>query len=314
MKAQANTCFANVKQQTLDPTVWQMACDELRTKYGHEFAGESLKLMKIIGDLKGQGCTLADPKQAGKLVLECESYAAHAICLETLMPDGQKYCAKPTMKISDMKSAEQTATAGAQPSAAALGAAAAQAGQSARAAQPGTAQQRQALQRPTQVGDTQAANATTGRTRQVSSVFEAEQLLTAGKTQLRGGQAVAQGMAGFGPGWSGDAQVFWHGATVGATLDLLIDVPADGAWTVEIALTQAPDYGQLAFEVDHHPVERPFDGYAPRVAGPVTVALGTFAMIHGPRPVSLKIVGRNPAASGWLVGIDRVVLKPADGK
>lgn len=61
------------------------------------------------------------------------------------------------------------------------------------------------------------------------------------------------------------------------------------------------------------PVRQRFDGYAPQVAGPVTVALGTFAMIKGPRPVSLKIVGRNAASSGWLVGVDRIVLKPADG-
>ena len=140
--------------------------------------------------------------------------------------------------------------------------------------------------------------------------FEAERLLAAGKAQVRGGQAVAQDMAGFGPGWSGNAQLFWHGGAVGATLDLLIDVPGDGAWVVEIALTQAPDYGQLAFEVDQHPAGQVFDGYAPQVAGPVTVALGSFAMQRGPRLVSLKIVGRNPSSTGFLAGIDRIRLSP----
>jgi hypothetical protein len=138
-------------------------------------------------------------------------------------------------------------------------------------------------------------------------------LLTDGKIGLGGGQAVVQPMAGFGPGWSGDAQVFWHGGAVGATLDLMVDVPRDGAWVVEIALTQAPDYGELAFEVDGHPVAQRFDGYAPQVAGPVTVVLGTFAMQQGSRPVSLKIVGRNRTATGWLVGVDRIVLQPAGG-
>jgi hypothetical protein len=131
---------------------------------------------------------------------------------------------------------------------------------------------------------------------------------------VSGGQVVAQEMAGFGPGWSNNAQLFWHGGAVGATLDLLVDVPADGAWDVVIELTQAPDYAQLTFEVDQHPVDRPFDGYAPQVVGPVTVPLGIFAMQRGQRPVSLKIIGRNPSSSGFLAGVDRVVLKPADSR
>jgi hypothetical protein len=143
--------------------------------------------------------------------------------------------------------------------------------------------------------------------------IEAEGLLRDGAFQLRGGQVVAQPMSGFGPGWGGNAQLFWHGGAVGAVLDLMIDVPQDGAWVVEIDLTRAPDYGQLAFEVDQHPVAAPFDGYAPGVVGPVTVTLGTFAMRAGRRPVSLMITGRNPAATGFLVGIDRILLKPSGG-
>jgi hypothetical protein len=116
-------------------------------------------------------------------------------------------------------------------------------------------------------------------------------------------------MAGFGSGWSGDAQLFWHGGAVGAVLDLMIDVPQDGAWIVEIDLTSAPDYGQLAFEVDHHPVARQFDGYAPAVAAPVTVTLGTFAMQQGRRPLALKIIGRHGNSTGLLAGIDRIRLR-----
>lgn len=150
----------------------------------------------------------------------------------------------------------------------------------------------------------------TGFMPRAPDAFEAERLMAAGKAQVGGGQAVAQDMAGFGPGWSNNAQLFWHGGAVGATLDLLIDVPGDGAWVVEIALTQAPDYGQLAFEVDQHPAGQVFDGYAPQVAGPVTVALGSFAMQRGQRLVSLKIVGRNPSSTGFLAGIDRILLSP----
>ena len=139
--------------------------------------------------------------------------------------------------------------------------------------------------------------------------IEAEALAPSNAVMVAGGRADVQPMAGFGPGWSGDAQLFWHGGPVGAVLDLMIEVPQDGAWLVEIDLTRAPDYGQVAFEVDQHPVAQQFDGYAPAVTAPVTVTLGTFAMKQGRRPLSLKIVGHHGSSTGLLAGIDRVRLR-----
>jgi len=297
-----------VQLQTLDPTVWQMACDELRPRYGQAFAGESLKLMKIIGDIKAMGCTLADPKVAGKLLLECPTYSKRAACMEALYPDGEKYCTTPPLKLSDTFAAEQKAGVAGQPSTAALGALQTQQADAAKRQPPSGGQ---AGSRAVQLPPPQSGQPAAGRMPAAPSTFEAEHLLTVGKVQIRGGQALIQDMAGFGPGWSGNAQLFWHSGAPGAALDLLIDVPSDGAWVVQIALTQAPDYGQLAFEVDQHPASPAFDGYATGVAGPVTVDLGTFAMQKGPRRVSLKITGRNPASTGLLVGVDRVTLQPA---
>jgi hypothetical protein len=79
----------------------------------------------------------------------------------------------------------------------------------------------------------------------------------------------------------------------------------------EIELTRAPDDGQLAFEVDQHPVGPQFDGYAPGVPGPITVTVGTFAMRAGRWPASLIITGRNTASTGFLVGVNRILMKPA---
>lgn len=301
----AKVCYSNVKQQTLDPTVWQLACDELRPRYGQVFAGESLKLMKIIGDLKQQGCKLIDPEQAGKLLLVCPDYAARAACAEALFPAGDKHCTTPPLKASATLTARESVPAGAQHADAAVGAATGPA-QAARRAGPSAALQRQPLQLP----PPQPGQPATGFMPRAPEVIEAEQLLAAGKATVRGGQAVAQDMAGFGAGWSNNTQLFWHGGAVGATLDLLVEVPADGAWAVAIELTQAPDYAQLTFEVDQHPVESPFDGYASGVVGPVSVALGSFALQRGQRLVSLKIVGRNPSSTGFLAGIDRIRLSP----
>ena len=63
---------------------------------------------------------------------------------------------------------------------------------------------------------------------------EAEQLVKANKALVNGGKVAVQPMAGFGPGWSGNAQLFWSGGAVGAVLDLLVDVPAAATYAVEL--------------------------------------------------------------------------------
>lgn len=139
---------------------------------------------------------------------------------------------------------------------------------------------------------------------------EGEALVASRRVLVGGGRVAAQPMAGFGAGWSGDAQLFWSGGAVGAVLDL-IDVPAPGTYAVELALTRAPDYGQGRIQVNGQDVPAVADGYAPRVLAPTPVPLGTFRLAPGQREVSLMIVGKNPQATGYLVGIDRVRLSPA---
>jgi hypothetical protein len=121
-------------------------------------------------------------------------------------------------------------------------------------------------------------------------------------------------MKEFGPSWSGGAQLLWTGGSTGAVLDLLVEIPQDGAWVVELALTRAPDYAQLQFEVDQHPVEKRFDAYAPQVEAPASLLLGSFAMRAGPRRVSILISGKQHVSAGWLVGIDRVRLTRMSGQ
>jgi hypothetical protein len=140
---------------------------------------------------------------------------------------------------------------------------------------------------------------------------EGEDLAKAGRILVGGGKVAAQPMAGFGAGWSGDGQLFWSGGAVGAVLDLLVDVPAAATYAVEIYLTRAPDYGQVKLQVEGQEVAFTVDGYAPRVLAPTPRQLGKFSLAAGERKLSLMIVGKNPQATGYLVGIDRLRLYPA---
>ena len=75
--------------------------------------------------------------------------------------------------------------------------------------------------------------------------MEAEQLTQANNTSENGGKVAVQPMAGFGSGWSGNAQLFWSGVAVGALMDLLVDVPAAATYAVELYMTRAQDYADL---------------------------------------------------------------------
>lgn len=143
--------------------------------------------------------------------------------------------------------------------------------------------------------------------------IEAEALVKAGKASVNGGKVSAQPMAGFGSGWSSNAQLFWSGGAVGAVLDLVIDVPAPGTYGVELYLTRAPDYGNLKVEVDGKSTPAVFTGYAATVSPGGPLMVGRFPLQPGPRRVSFMIVGKAQQSSGYFAGIDQVKLYPVGG-
>ncbi|MEX0628490.1 MAG: hypothetical protein WEB63_05680 [Cucumibacter sp.] len=137
--------------------------------------------------------------------------------------------------------------------------------------------------------------------------IEAEALLDAGVLQVRGGEAIVQDMSGFGPQWSGNQQVLWTGGLRGASMTLPLNVSEPGTYLVELDLTQAPDFGDLAFEVDGAPASGAFSGFASEVVR-ASVSIGTFSMQPGTHWLRLIITGKSPQSSNYLAGLDRVVL------
>jgi len=277
------------------PSLWGWVCASAGSRLALAMRAERKRvLQQVIPILTGTGCTLAKTGDSS-LKFDCDQAPALLAC-HALLPDanlGSRCRRSANYRLPeaararrlDQPQAEMRAPHSAQDV----------------AAQP-------VLAEPPRRLSAAVASALALRTIGI----EAESLLQANAVRAAAGGVDAQAMDGFGTGWSGNAQLFWHGGEVGAVLDLQIEVPHDGAWEVEIALTQAPDYAQLAFEVDQHRAAATFDGYAPRVVGPVTVRLGTFAMRHGLRPRALMITGRHEASTGFLVGIDRVLLRPAE--
>lgn len=265
----AAVCFRNVARQNVTPPVWQSACEQLRPRYQKEYANQAMWMIGAIGRVKSRGCTTPDRKSAQK-----DGLVMHC-------PSHLSYAAC----LSEFSlNGKRYCRLELPPS--------------------------QRLP----VGDSALATGLGGIAGSVLPMrfavgFEGEGLSLQHRYHLRGGELSRQKMKGFGRGWSDNRQLFWHGGETGSTLDLMVEVPRDGAWRVAIDLTRAPDYGQLEFEVDHQPSAIRFDGYAPAVQGPETVDLGVFTLHRGLRPVTLRITGRNGASSGFFAGVDRIRLQ-----
>ena len=155
-------------------------------------------------------------------------------------------------------------------------------------------------------------------------MIEAETLLGKGKVQVNGGNLAVQSMAGFGPGWGGDAQLFWSGGAAGAVLDITYIAPIGGRYDIYLQITRAPDYGKVKTQYSGGPDSGglsggySFDGWGPAVeppyfyAGPPTnyghIVTSIARLKAGENKLAVMIWGKNQQSSGYLVGIDCIVL------
>jgi hypothetical protein len=175
----------------------------------------------------------------------------------------------------------------------------------ARAAAAAMANRQESAARSAPLTTVQVAKAAAAAIPQMFTV-EAEELVANGKAVVNGGQLVARPVVD-----GSGSQLFWHGGAVGAVLDLKIDVPAASRYAVELYFTRGPEYANLQIEVDGNSSPVSFSGFAPSVMAPAPVQAGTFSLQPGTRNVSFMINGKYQDATGFIVGIDRLVFYPA---
>ncbi len=143
----------------------------------------------------------------------------------------------------------------------------------------------------------------------LAGAIEGEQLVT-GATAT-GGVVEVQDMSGFGDQWSGEGQLWWHGAGEGATLTLQLPVRAAGTFDVVGFFTKAPDYGICQLWLGDRQLGSDLDAYATSVVPTGAVNLGRVTLSAGSVPLTVKITGKAAASSGYLFGLDALILKPA---
>jgi len=154
----------------------------------------------------------------------------------------------------------------------------------------------------------------------VEQVLDADQLLPAETaTTGVGSQSNCCGLV-----FSGDVQVLIgqeaDGASPAAPGDsatFAVTVDQAGRYALSADLTTARDYGIVAMSVDGGPVGAPHDAYrATGVAVDRRVPFGAVDLTAGTHQVTLTVAGQNPAADGFLIGLDllRLRLLPDDGR
>jgi len=136
---------------------------------------------------------------------------------------------------------------------------------------------------------------------------EGEALLSS--AQATGGKVQTQDMGGFEGEWSGDSQLWWTDGKVGDTLTLTLP-PRPGAHDLVAYFTQAADYGQFTFALNGQPVGGVYDAYHDGVVASGPIPLGRVTLPDGPSRLVVTIHGKNAAATGALLGLDALVLKP----
>jgi hypothetical protein len=112
--------------------------------------------------------------------------------------------------------------------------------------------------------------------------------------------------------WSGDSQVWWTGARPGGRIVLEVPVAVRGRYEVVAVCSKAHDYGTVTLAWNGAKPTVPLDLYdKDAVVVTPEVSLGIFDLEPGTVPLSVEIIGENPAATkAWMFGLDYVRFVP----
>jgi hypothetical protein len=86
-------------------------------------------------------------------------------------------------------------------------------------------------------------------------------------------------------------------------------VPTAGTYAIRSSQTQAPDYGVTTLAIDGTAVGTPFDGYHANGVVVSSANDGQLTLTAGRHELTLTVTGKNPAAIGYLAGLDYVDLQ-----
>lgn len=114
-------------------------------------------------------------------------------------------------------------------------------------------------------------------------------------------------------GWSNKGQIWWHGGTPGAKLDLIFNMKKGGAFRIAARVSKAVDYGIMSYEINEEPLNKTFNGYIPENVEASEIDLGQAWLKKGENKFTIVIKGKDKNAKpGYMAGIDYLIFKPVN--
>lgn len=129
------------------------------------------------------------------------------------------------------------------------------------------------------------------------------------------GSLVVQDMAAMGKYWSNGKQIFWYknnlgDVQAGGVARLAFPVNRGGQVGFRAVLTKASDYGAVQAHLDGVPCGSPVDLYDSRVTVTSETELCKADLSEGTHELRITVTGKNPASTGYYMGIDYLRLVP----
>ncbi len=131
--------------------------------------------------------------------------------------------------------------------------------------------------------------------------FEGESLYI---RSFSNGTLDTQGMKDFGDQWSNDSQLWWKPAKAGATLDIYVNLPEAGTYTIKGNFTMAGDYGIARFSYNGENIGEAMDFYATSVKATGEITIGTVSLPKGLSVLRVTVEGKNKLSSSFMLGLD----------
>lgn len=139
-------------------------------------------------------------------------------------------------------------------------------------------------------------------------LFEVEKMET---RALKGEDKVeTQDLKSWGPQWSNNAHRWLLAHAPDSAFEISVPSSFSGTYALSMHITRASDYGVFSVSVGDQVLSGDIDGYAPRVERSPRIDLGHVHLSTGINALKIQLKGKNPASSGFLVGLDELVLRP----
>ena len=113
-----------------------------------------------------------------------------------------------------------------------------------------------------------------------------------------------------GPNWSASQQLFFRAVQPGQFVNVHFNVNQTSRYSINLAMTLAPDYGIYDIQIDGQTVVSSFDGFHAITVTTQTVSVPATQLVAGQHALRITVTGRDLRSTNYFAGIDYIELTP----